>query len=78
MFLVVLDRYCSLFLPPGAVGWSVIVVFLGQTCFLMQKLLRPNKKISVFLVTGLKILGRLGTHIFLIIFFLEKIEFYAF
>ena len=26
-------------------------------------LLRPNKKISVFLVTGLKILGRVGTHI---------------
>ena len=32
--------------------------------------LRPNKKISVFRVTGLKILGRVGTHIFL---FLEKI-----
>ena len=27
-------------------------------------LIRPNKKISVFLVTGLKILGRVGTHIF--------------
>ena len=25
---------------------------------------RPNKKISVFLVTGLKILGRVGTHFF--------------
>ena len=34
--------------------------------------LRPNKKISVFLVTGLKILGRVGTHNFFIIFFLEK------
>ena len=32
---------------------------------------RPNKKISVFRVTGLKILGRVGTHIFFIIFFLE-------
>ena len=27
------------------------------------------KKISVFRVTGLKILGRVGTHIFLIIYF---------
>ena len=26
--------------------------------------IRPNKKISVFQVTGLKILGRVGTHIF--------------
>ena len=32
-------------------------------------LLRPNKKISVFLVTGLKILGRVGTHFFLEFFF---------
>ena len=31
--------------------------------------LRPNKKISVFRVTGLKILGRAGTHTFLIYFF---------
>ena len=31
------------------------------------------KKISVFRVTSLKILGRVGTHIFLVIFFLEKI-----
>ena len=28
------------------------------------KLLRPNKKISVFRVTGLKYLSRVGTHIF--------------
>ena len=34
--------------------------------------IRPNKKKSVFLVTGLKILGRVGTHIFLIIFFSVK------
>ena len=34
---------------------------------------RPNKEISVFLVTGLKILGRVGTHIFFnSFFFLEK------
>ena len=34
--------------------------------------LRPNKTISVFPVAGLKILGRVGTHIFLIFFFQEK------
>ena len=34
-------------------------------------LLRPNKKISVFLVTGLKILGRVGTHFFSGIFFMH-------
>ena len=26
---------------------------------------RPNKKISVFWVTGMEIIGRVGTHIFL-------------
>ena len=31
--------------------------------------LRPNKKISVFRVTGLKILGRVGTHFFFNYFF---------
>ena len=30
-----------------------------------MKELRPNKKISMFRVTGLKILGRVGTHILL-------------
>ena len=29
----------------------------------------PNKKISVFPVTGLKILGRVGTHILFLFFF---------
>ena len=33
---------------------------------------RPNKKISVSQVTGFKILGRVGTHIFYKFFFLEK------
>ena len=28
-------------------------------------MLRPNKKISVFRVMGLKVLGRVGAHIFL-------------
>ena len=36
---------------------------------------RPNKKISVFRVPGLKILGRVGTHI---LFFFWKKIFYAF
>ena len=46
---------------------------------MIEKLLRTTKKISVFQVTGLKNLGRVGTQIFyLIIFFLEKIKFYAF
>ena len=36
------------------------------------RVIRPKKKISGFRVTGLKILGRVGTHIFSIIFFLEK------
>ena len=46
---------------------------------MIYKWTRPNKKISVFRVTGLKILGRVRTHIFLIIFFLEKnIILYAF
>ena len=40
--------------------------------------IKPNKEISAFRVTGLKILGRVGTHIFLIIFFLGNIQFYAF
>ena len=31
---------------------------------LKNSIIRPNKKISVFRVTGMKILGRVGTHIF--------------
>ena len=34
--------------------------------------MRPDKTINVLRVTGLKILARVGTHIFLIIFFLKK------
>ena len=37
-----------------------------------EAILRPNKKVNVFRVAGLKILGRVGTHIFLIIFFSGK------
>ena len=36
-------------------------------------MIRPNKKISVFRVKGLKILVVVGTHIFFNHFFLEKI-----
>ena len=36
-------------------------------------LLRPNKKISVFRVTGLTILSRVGTHVFFNYFFSGKI-----
>ena len=38
----------------------------------MTILLRPNKKISVFRITGLKIVGRVVTYIFLIIFQKKK------
>ena len=37
---------------------------LGQVCYHLEPNLRPNKKISVFQVTGLNILGRVGTHFF--------------
>ena len=33
--------------------------------------IRPNEKISVFRAMGLKILGRIRTHIFVYFFFLE-------
>ena len=45
----------------------------------MLSLLRRNKKkISVFRLTGLKILGRVGTYVFLIFFFLGKYDFMHF
>ena len=43
----------------------------GTNNFPLHTLLRPNKKISVFLVTGLQILDGVDTHIFFIFFFLE-------
>ena len=39
--------------------------------FIQACALRPNKKICVFQVTGLEILGRVGT-LFFLLFFLEK------
>ena len=38
--------------------------FLLRNYYLCSFVIRHNKKISVFLVTGLKILGSVGTHIF--------------
>ena len=47
----------------------VIVNNMGKFVrFYSFTVLRPNKKISVFWVSGLKFLGRVGTHIF----FLKK------
>ena len=48
----------SLFLHE-CVNW--IAAYISRQA---MQLLRPNKKISVFRVMGLKILGRIGTHIF--------------
>ena len=43
--------------------------FLKKQHNLKMSLGQIKKKISVFRVTGLKFLGRVGTHFFLIIFF---------
>ena len=42
------------------------------TSLFISSIIRPNKKICVFWVMGLKIFGRVGTHIFYLFFFLEK------
>ena len=42
---------------------------------LPSPLIRPNKTISVFRVIGLKILGRVGTHFFIIFFSGKNIMF---
>ena len=60
-----------------------IAIFVAVFCMLLidykQHLVRPNKKISVFRVTGLTILVRVvGTHIFSNHFFLEKYNFMHF
>ena len=48
-----------------------VVVTLSNKQNLVE--IRPNKKTSMFWVTGLKCLGRVGTHIFFnYFFFLEK------
>ena len=47
-------------------------MYKNKSSLLLISQFRPNKKISVLRVTGLKILGRVGTHIFLINFFSGK------
>ena len=50
-----------------------------QTTKKQSKSPRPNKEISVIRVTGVKILGKVGTHIFFILsFFWKKINFMHF
>ena len=53
---------------------SSAAVVIGALRFKIHKhtQLRPNKKLSVFRVTSLKILDREGTNIFLITFFSGK------
>ena len=41
-------------------------------------MLGPNKKRSLFRVTGLKIFGTVGTHIFFLFFLLKKYNFMHF
>ena len=43
---------------------SVFMLSIYDAKTINQSITRPNKKIIVFRVTGLKILGRVGTHIF--------------
>ena len=45
------------------VAFTLCLLVLSADTFCRQFGPRPNKKISVFRVTGLKILGRVGTHI---------------
>ena len=45
---------------------------------LLEIKVKPNKKISVFQVTGLKFLGRVGTHVFLVFFSWKKYNFMHF
>ena len=45
-------------------GSHNMTMLYPSPCYTTTRCVRPNKKISVFWVTGLKILGRVGTHIF--------------
>ena len=47
-------------------------IFICRIYLFLASRVRPNKKMSVFRVTSLKILGRVGTHIVLIGFFSGK------
>ena len=79
MFNDVTDQYVikQYGMPKGKYEKTLIrdkVPFDTRFISLIQKTLRPNKKISVFQVTGLKILVRVGTYIFFyfLFFFLDK------
>ena len=48
---------------------SLMLYQLDHSTPLEILVLRPNKKISVFRVTGLKTLSRVGTHIFFLLYF---------
>ena len=41
-----------------------------------ENVIRPNKKISVFPATGLKLLGRVGTHILFYFFSSKNLQLY--
>ena len=65
--LIICSNYvCSILISLAYDSKFVIFSYLSLTG---GHFVRQNKKISVFQVTGLKILGRLGTHIFVIISF---------
>ena len=52
-------------LKGGSTGLSESTIVKMPHCWKSSRgSIRPSKKISVFRLTGLKILGRVGTHIF--------------
>ena len=81
-FQVKTDLETELLINKIQLGWldtafllpyALMQVFISMTQNKKNIQIRPNKKISVFRVTSLKILGRVGTHIFVLLFnFLEK------
>ena len=66
IYMVLVDTFI-LALDSNVIGWEGNT----ETHFNTNLTLRPNKK-NKFRLTGLKILGWVGTHTFLITFFSEK------
>ena len=62
----------DLMFPKVASGVPSTFVRISRSSIADAMYLRPNKKISVFQVMGLKILGRVGTHNYLWFFFSKK------
>ena len=69
-FQVKTDLETELLINKIQLGWldtafllpyALMQVFITM---IQNRKIRPNKKISMFRITGLKILGRVGTHIF--------------